>query len=271
MPNIYEYIDFRKFLSDYYDAKHELDRKFTKAAFCRKIGLPNTRGYLNEVLKGRPVSPNFVDRIVETLHFDKEETQFFRILVLFGQATKEDERELHLEQLISLNRSPKKILDFNMFALYKEWHNSVIRALLDIDNFDDDFGALAKRLLPPITARKAKESIKLLSSLGLIRKDANGYWKPAEKAISTPSYVEDELVKQYQLSLLEFAKITVLSAQSQPHNFTTNTISISNEGFGRIQKRLEKFRSEVRSLIVKDEKPAQKVYQLNIQLFPATK
>jgi uncharacterized protein (TIGR02147 family) len=271
LPSIFDYSDFRKFLSDYFESRHIQDKKFTKAAFCKKIGLPHTRGYLNEIIKGRSVTSGFADRISKALQFNEEEYKYFRVLVEFCQATTENERELHLEHLISLNRSPKKTLDSRMFVLYKQWYHSVIRAFLDVENFKDDYIAISRRLLPPITAKEVEESIKLLSSLGLINKDDNGFWKPTDKSISTPSYLQDEIIIEHQLSLLEFAKRSLLENRLHPQNITTNTISISNEGFKRLEKRLEKFRAEVRSLIVKDEIPAQKVYQLNIQLFPATK
>jgi uncharacterized protein (TIGR02147 family) len=276
LPSIFNYIDFRKFLADYYVSRHAIDKKFTKSFFCKKINIPNTRGYLNEIIQDRHVSKDYAHRIAQALEFNEDELKYFLVLVDYCQATQEKERELHFEHLISLNRSPKKVLDMNAFILYKDWYHSVIRAVLDIFEFKDDYNALSKRLIPPITPGEAKNSIKLLSSLGLIQKDKEGVWKPTDKAISTPAYVQDELVVTYQLNLLESAKRIILDNRSHPeniptHTITTNTISISDEGFDRLQKKFEKFRSEIRSLIVKDEKPAQRVYQMNIQLFPATR
>jgi uncharacterized protein (TIGR02147 family) len=86
--------------------------------------------------------------------------------------------------------------------------------------------------------------------------------------LATPDYAKDELFKQYQIQCLELAKKAVIRRHDQPRDISTNTISISARGYERLQKRLHQFRAEVRSLVNKDEHPADRVYQLDIQLFP---
>ena len=51
-------------------------------------------------------------------------------------------------------------------------------------------------------------------------------------------------------------------------NVSTNMISLSPEAYRRIETRLQKFKAEVRSIVHKDDKPAEWVYLLNLQLFP---
>lgn len=271
LPNIYEYNDFRKYLADYQRARQSTDKSFTKSHFSQSLMLPNTRSYFTDVLKGKKVTSTFAERFVNVMGLDKEQAQFFRVLIKFNQAENLSEREIYFEQLISLNRTPKKVIDKKTYSYYKNWYNSAIRALLYIYDFEKDYARLAKKIFPPISTKQAKESIALLKELHLITKNEHGYYKPTEKSITTSDYIRDEIILQYQLKCLELAKSAILKNKKQKQLITTNTISISENGLNLIEKKIQKFRSEIRSLVHKDENKADKVYQLDILMFPNSK
>ena len=267
-PNIYEYNDFRKYLADFQKYHYTREKRYSKSSLSKLLGLPNTRSYFSDIIKGKKVSPLFIDRFIQVLKLKKDEAQFFRVLVLFNQAENSDERELYFDRLISLNRTPKRVLEKNIYIYYKNWYNGVIRALLHIYDFKDDYAGFAKKVFPPISAKQVRESITLLERLNLIAKDDNGFFKPTEKSIATPDGVRDELIKHYQLSCLDMAKNALLKNRSIPQSISTNVISISSEGLKRLEKKIHQFRGEVRSLVHKDAQPAERVFQLDIMLFP---
>ena len=165
--NIFAYSDFRKYLVDYQKARQEIDKQFNKSEFARLLQLPNTRSYLIDIFNGKRVTGTFIERFISVLELDKDESKYFRILVSFNQAESIDEREMFFEQLIALNKTPKKVLEPALFSYYTKWHTSVIRALLDIIDFKDEYGVLAKKVIPAITIAEAKESVALLKALGL--------------------------------------------------------------------------------------------------------
>lgn len=268
LPNIYDYNDFRVYLKDYQIARYKFDDGFNKTSICMRMGLTNSRSYFNDVLKGKKVTTLFIDKFITILELNSDEANFFRALVKFNQAYESKEREFYFGQIISLNRSPKKILDTNVYELYKNWRPNVIRSILDIIDFKDDYKELAKKVYPSITVKEAKDSIELLLELGLIKENSEGFLKPADKAISTDNYVKDELVKQFQIQCLEMAKSAVIKGSDQPQDISTNVMSISESSYKQLQELLHKFRAEVRSVVSKDENPADRVYQLDIQLFP---
>jgi uncharacterized protein (TIGR02147 family) len=270
LPVVYEYNNFRKFLADYQTARQSFDPGFSKSALSRILGLPNTRSFFTDVLRGKKVSGAFIERFAKVLELTKDESQFFRVLVMFNQAENPEERELYFDQLISLNKTPKRVLDKSVFIYYKYWHNSAIRALLHFYDFKDDYSQLARKLNPSITAKQAKDSIALLKKLDLIRQNALGFFKPTDKSIVTPDFAKDEFLKQYQLSCLDMAKHALVKNTATPQLISTNMISISSQAYARIEKKIGKFRSEIRSLVHKDEHPAEQVYQMNIVLFPAS-
>jgi len=271
--NLFEYSNFRTFLEDYQTKRQAADPLFTKARLCKDLGVPNTRSYFNDIVRGmRPLSKTYVDRFTEVLKLDEEEELYFRALVDFGQTTNDKERELLFDQLIALNRTPLRFVEPDKYAFYKSWHHTAIYFLLDIYPFKGNYTELARRVHPPISPAEARESIALLKKLELIRKNAEGVWLATDKALDAGRHVKDELVKQYQLQCLDLAKQAMLNPASPQgsKNFSTVTLSVSGEAFKLIEKKLQKFKAEVRAIAHKDSLPADRVYQLNMQYYPQT-
>jgi uncharacterized protein (TIGR02147 family) len=268
IPSIYEYNDFRKYLSDYQKIMVQTDRSFSASNICRRLGMPNTRSYFADVLKGKLVTDTFVDRYAKLLKLSVEEERFFRTLVNFNQAGTADRKEWYFEQLITLNRTPKRVVDPETYLFYKEWHHTAVWAVLDVIDFKDSYAGLSRKLNPPITVKQARRSIALLKKLGLIKKDKRGFFKPVDRSITTGSYVKDALINQYQAKCLDLAKQALVGQQPGPKNFSTMTLRISKGTYKTMEKRLQSFKAEVRSIAHKDERPAEVVYQMNIQLFP---
>jgi uncharacterized protein (TIGR02147 family) len=268
LPNIYAYNNFRTYLADYQVARQRMEPAFSKSEFSRRLNLPNTRSYFMDIIKGKKVTQTFVDRFISVMELDKSEAQYFRVLVMFNQAEKAEEIELYFGQLISLNRTPKTILDKDLLVYYKNWYNSVIRAILNIYDFSDDYPALGRKVIPAISAKEAKESVLLLARLRLISKDEKGFWRPTDKSISTPDFVKDEMVKQFQIQCLELARVGLIRRSDVRQVVATNIISISGTGYERLAKLIHDFRSQVRSLVHKDDSPADRVYQLSVVLMP---
>ncbi|MCX7725729.1 MAG: TIGR02147 family protein [Chitinispirillaceae bacterium] len=268
LPSIYDYNDFRNYLKDYFIARHNINKKFTWSSFCRLIGLPNTRSFIGDVIRGKKISDTFIERFIKVIGFDKDERNYFRILVKYNQATNPDEKMLYFEQLIRLNKVKYKTLDKKLFKYYSNWYNGVIRAMLDYIDFKDNYKDLAHRLIPSITVREVKEAINLLKELKLVKTDENGFLKPTEKSIAAPEYIKDELIRNYHITCAELSRLAVIMKFKEPHLIATNTISTSMEGLKMIEKIIHRFRAEIRACVNRDPNKAETTYQLNIFLFP---
>lgn len=271
LPNIFEYIDYRKYLEDYRLARKEWDEGFTHTYICFKLGQRGSRTLYNNIVRGRKnLSAEFIKRFNMLLELNAEEAVYFRVLVLYNQSTEVQEKELYFEQLVQMNNTPKRELGEELFEFYNHWYYSSIRALLDIYDFKSNYKQLAEKLKPQITVNQAKESISLLRKLGMIDKNKDGYFKPVEKSITTGEKIDHHQVKKYQLQCLDQAKMAVMDNDPSSYKSSTLTLSISQKGFERILKRTEQYRKEVFAIVNKDEDIADRVYQVNVQLIAQT-
>lgn len=268
-PDIFQHIDYRKYLEDYYVWRKSCDHSFTHEYICRRLGQANAKSYFNNVVKGRiDVTPVFIDRFIDLLELKTDPAKYFRALVNYNQTRSPHEKEFFFDQLVRLNSTPHRIIDRNAYAFYKEWYHSAIRALLDIIDFKNDYKTLASRLFPPISIKQARGSIDLLFQLGLIAKNSKGFLKPTDKMIATGEFIKDAMVKQFQMKCLDHARYILANGSIQAHRNVTLTVSLSEKAYERISGRIKQMKTEVRSIVHKDESPATKVYHLNVNLFP---
>jgi uncharacterized protein (TIGR02147 family) len=267
--NIFSYVDFKRFLADAYDERAAADAAFSKTQICRQMGLPNSRSFFSDIIAGKKqLSKAKTELLIPIFDLDGDEAQYFRFLVLYNQTVVKDEKEFYLDQLIALNRTPWMLVDKNAYEYYREWYTSAIRAYLDIADIKDEYEKIAKALYPPVTVPQVKASMELLKRLNFIRQDARGHWKPGEKILFSKSDANDALVKRYQAKCIELGLPALYDGDLHPKTFVTRTLSVSSGIYVKIEKKLHKFLSEVRSLVHKDEQPADRLCQLNVQLFP---
>jgi uncharacterized protein (TIGR02147 family) len=269
VPNIFDYIDFRKYLQDYYEKRKVLDPGFNHMYICHRLGQVKSKSYFNNVVKSRmDVSATFIDRFISLLELKQDEAKYFRALVNYNQTTSAQEKEFFFDQIVRLNNTPRRILDKDTYAYYKEWYHTAIRALLDIVDFKNDYKALATSVSPPITLKQARDSISLLKRLAIISKNEKGFLKPTDRVLSTADIVSDAIVQQFQIKCLEHAKNVLVKGSDQSHRNITLTISLSDKAYARVSGKVQEFKSEIRSIVQKDEEPATRVYHINLNMFP---
>jgi len=268
--SIYEFSDFRSYLKAWFEQEKLRRIKFSKAEVSRLLGLPNTRNYFSDLLGGKELSDTFLERLVALLALPRDEAKYFRALVRFNQAPSPEAREEALDRLVSLNRSPRVILKDERMEYFRHWWHGAVRALLDTSDFGDEPDRIAKALVPSITPGQARESLALLAKLDLIRRTRDKFWKPTDQAVSSPDGLRDELLVELQLQQLDLVRKSLLRKKAPKRMVATNVVSVSADGFRHLLERMEKARSEVRSIVHKDTLPAERVCQVVLALVPLT-
>ncbi len=274
-PDIFDYSDFRLFLNDMFNYRHGEDKKFSKSYVCRGLGLENSRSYFQDIVNGKFLSQTKVPLMISVFEMNKGESKYFRILVNYNQAFDEpDERELYFEQLVTLKKSSGREVDTSQYEYYSNWYNPVIRATLDIiDVTVDDVQRIKKQLIPNITAKQIKDSLKLLQKLDLIFVNDAGFLKASDTIMRTPQYCRDEAILRYQAETLEQAQhVFPINGKSGLNKRTiTKMLTFSQTGNERLEAAIDRFSNEVNTIVTEDEGEPDRIYQMLISLFPYSK
>lgn len=272
-PVVYEFHDFRAWLAAWYAWRSTQEEPgLSKSEVSRRLGLPRTRSYFTDILRGKVVSAVFVERLVDLTELNRTEAKYFRALVRFAQASDPREREEAFDDVVALNRVPWAKAAGDSWEYYKDWRNQLVRALLLLEPSDGNWNALARRSLLPISGAEVKKTIAVLRRLGMVVQDEDGFWRVAQQSLSTGTGVDDKILRQAQMVQLEHIRDDLLHDPEgrPPRKVTTSVVSISGPGLDRILVRMDRLRSEIRALAHRDPHPADRAYLIALAAVPLT-
>ena len=272
-PVVYEFHDFRAWLAVWFAYQvAEVEPGLSKSEVSRRLGLPRTRSYFTDILRGKPVSAVFVERLVDLTELNRTEAKYFRALVRFAQAADPREREEAFDDVVALNRMPWAKAAGDSWEYYKDWRNQLVRALLLMVPCKGDWAALAKRSLLPLSVVEVRKTVAVLERLGMVEKGVDGIWRASQPTISTGTGLSDKILRQAQMVQLEHIRDDLLhdSDGRPPRKVTTSLVSISGPGLDRILVRMDRLRSEIRALAHRDPNPADRVYLVALAAVPLT-
>lgn len=270
LPSVYDFLDVRVYLRSYREERKKFDHGFSNTYICYVLGQKNSKGYFNNVINGRvKIGPTILERFIALLRLNSDEAAYFRVLTNYSQASDQDERKWLLRELIGKNRKSCVEVTAQALPYYQHWHYAVIRALLDIVDCDGiNLNDLAKHLLLKISNKELKKSIDLLKNIGLITRNSKGYLKPSDPIITSSEDIQRELLLQYQAMQFGHSQKVMTNSQIRPQKATTMTLSISEDTYNEIKQRISTLKSEIRSMAKHEQGPVERLFQLNMHLFP---
>jgi uncharacterized protein (TIGR02147 family) len=271
MVPIFSYIDYRLFLKDYYKEQKDKNGFFSYRYFAQKAGI-NSPNFLKQVIESkRNLTALTIDKFIKALKLTEKEGLFFNHLVLFNQAKSGYEKQMHYTALLSMMHTVKEMrLTAMQHEYYNHWFIPVIRELICLQEFKNDYRKLAAAVIPPISAREASFAVKLLKTLGLIEELPDGTFRQTSKAIISDSSVARMAVRTFNREMLRKAEIALDNTPVDERQIYGVTVGISKEGYNVLATEMAMFRDRIVSIVNRDTN-SDHVYQLHLQLFPLSK
>lgn len=268
---VFEYLDYREFLKDYYNNKKASNPAFSLRVFSDKIGF-KAKDFISRVMNGeKNLSSQSIPKVASGLRLGKHETEFFIGLVNFNQAETQENRDSAFAQMqaaLKVARFAEKqhLLGHCQYMVYSHWRHLTIRSLIGLFGFQGDYETLAKQVHPRITVEEAKQSVKLLEECQLIKKNADGNYELTESAITTGDRTSKLALRGFHQHCLKLASESIDRDGPKDRHISGLTLGISQEGYDRIVERINAFRKEI-ALIAEEDQGADKVFQMQFALF----
>ena len=267
---IFEYDNFREFLKDYYLKAKERNKNFSYRYFSRIAGFKSPN-FLKMVMDGqRNLAPNSIDKFASALKLNKEETSFFRSLVLLNQASTADERQRYAEEIIH-SRAYRRTqpLKESQYRFFAHWYYVLIRELVGLPFFKEDYDWIGKQVRPHLSAAEAKRAVEELLKLSVLERDASGRLKQMNSNVGTPDEVTSSSIAHCHRQLMKLASASIDDVAREKRDISAITFIASGPTVKKIKEKIQKFRKELLELASVDNNP-DNVYQLNFQFFPLT-
>ncbi len=266
MKTLFEYLDYRSYLNDYYQEKRR-EKKISLRSFSQRAGI-GSPSYLKFVIDGkRNLTEKTIPKFSKALGHKRDEAKFFHDLVLMNQATDHEEKNNHYHNLARSKRYIEaKHLEHNQFKLLSKWYYAAIREMVLLSDFIEDPERIGRSLCPSISSDEVRHTIDLLLDMGLLIRDEAGTLKQSEPTFTTGSEVADLASCNYHLEMLKRASESMFRSAQGDRHISGVTVAMSKKTFDKVKKRVAEFSKEICSLVGESE-DADSVYQVNFQLF----
>jgi uncharacterized protein (TIGR02147 family) len=269
LESIFEYDDYRIFLRDFFEAKKREKSTFSQRYFAKKAGF-NAHNFCTLVTTGkRNLSIESIQKIIKGIGLKGKAATYFENLTYLNQATTLDDKDYYFKRLKQTGRKTRFYQVHNkQFFFYEQWYYPVIRELLTMKDWGDDFAALAKAVRPAVTAAEARDAVELLENSGMVRKDAAGVYSLTDEFV-TSAQVPEQFKKKARRDVLLKGIETIDTIAPDEKYAAYSTVTMSKELYGEVRELLDDTRQKILALVAEDG-AADEVYEVVFQVFPVS-
>jgi uncharacterized protein (TIGR02147 family) len=271
-PKIYHYDDPILYLQDMIVFLKKTKKAFSYRYFTKKAGFSSPSALKLILDRKRGMTDKSAEKISKGLEHTSLDSEYFLELVRFTQEKNHEKKKEYYDRCIQI-RKKKKIhsLSSDQFSYFSTWYHPAVRELVKHKNFNGDPSWIAQKIYPPITLRQASQSLELLLSLGLIKRDGRGSFVQSDRAISTERELKSMVVRQFHITMGEKAIESLKNIDPEMRDMSGITFGIPNYKIQELKDRIAQMRKDLTSTIGSMDESTDDVYHLNIQLFPLTK
>lgn len=279
-PVLGSYTDYRHYLRDFYEYKraetrHSL-RPYSYATFSAVADIKSPN-YLKLIIDGqRNLSEEMARKFAKALGLQKDEADEFTALVTFTQATEPLERNRHLKALADLRvRQQMKAgqIQSETWEKVPSWVTWVLYSLTDQKGVSFDINQLYEVMRGKARIEEIRKSLERLVESGeLIRTADSGEIFKGRELMSGSESVPVALVRKLQAELIYLGLESLFQDLPQEREFGAATLALTEAEFEQLKFELRQFRKRwVKDISVqRKQSKGDRVFQLNIQLFPVT-
>lgn len=269
-PNIHRYLDYVTLLNDWYTYKKTGNNSFSYRSFALRAHF-KSKSYLSDILNGkRALSRKSIFNIANALQFTDSETEYFSYLVHFKHCKTATEKNIywaHIKDCQTPNLGQRK--SFREFELLEHWYNVVIREIICLVDYQDDYKYLGRLVIPTVTAKQAKESVALLLEMGLVKREGNIFEQTSFELLVDPE-LKRLATHNFQRDVIGQGIASLDQLKDEDRN--TQVISFGSNAIvnKKVDALISKFVKDVYQL-VQENPEVDEVKQLNLQFFSLSK
>lgn len=263
-PDVFDYLNYRDFLKDFYVYKKSEDKRFSYQKFAELANI-KAKSHLKMIIDGsRNITNKFQHKIAGACELSGNEAKYFFVLVQFNHESDLEKKTAYFKELHSLARVVKReeiTGDLNMFL--SKWYYAAVKSYLNVKRFNPEPNEISKKLRNFITPGEAFEAIDLLMKLGLVKKVNFGY-EIVERHLGTNEKTIPSYVKNFHEQMLNVSKKALDEISKEDRIFRAMTIDTSVKGIELIKEMIKKFYQDLANITEK-EGSSEAVCQVNFQ------
>ncbi len=279
-PDLSNYLNYREYLSDFYKYKQtetqHLRRPYSYSTFSAAANIKSPN-YLKLIIEGRRnLSQEMCDHFAKALGLVKIQSDEFKVLVEFNQCTDPVMRNVFLKQLneIRIRRQIESgTMRSEIWKNLPSWISWVLYALADQEGIDFNSDKLKAIFRNKASDQDIQQAMDGLLTIGqLVRETESGKITKAQALLDSLEEIPVALVRKLQAELVYLGLESLYQDSPLEREFGSLTLCMTRKEFEELKFKLRHFRKALNkdNNIARLESKGERVYQLNIQLFPIT-
>lgn len=279
-PELSRFVDYRKYLAAFYEFKQKETKgslrpySFSDFSAAADIKSPN---YLKLIIEGkRNLSRDMCKRFSKALKHNRSQAKEFDLLVLYGQEKDPLQRTRNLKEL-SEYRAKKSLqsgaINRETWDQVSSWLVWVLYAMVDQKGVEFTPSGLRRLMRGQVNEAQIQQAMDKLLKAGDIK--VNPETRLAERTgvtMSGTDQVPSELIRKIQSELIYLGLESLHKNTPQEREVSGVTLSMTEKEYEWVRFELRKLRKQIQKeiSIKREQTKGERVYQVNIQLFPVT-
>ncbi len=278
-PLIHDYTDYRVYLKDIYEFRKVNEstgmRAYSYSHFSAAADIKSPN-YLKLIIEGkRNLSDDMISRFARALRLEKQQVEEFKALVHYSQADEPVERNKYLKDLAEIRADQENASDADKQKWEKVpgWIGWVLYAMMDQKNTGVEPEQLQKLFRAKASVQEVRDSLQKLIAAGeIVTDEATGELKRPRELIDTPQDLPVALIRRLQTELIYLGIESLFRDSPKDREFGALTVALTQEEFEQTRFELRQLRKRIHKdvTVKRQTSKGDRVYQLNIQLFPVT-
>ena len=266
---LFTYDDFRNFLKDFFQNKKKMKRTFSQRFFSQKAGFAD-HSQLTHLMSGRrSVTDLALDKLIKGLELEGSEKEYFTSLVKYNQSKTSEEKENWYHRLNAIRqKSDFYKVNLKQFKYFEEWYYPVVLEIAILDTWDNDYKKLSRLLRPSISAKQAREAVKLLLQIGMLEEKDGKFTKPNN--IMIPGGIPVYALKKARHELIKMGIEASDNISPKERYFLNYGFVIAPGNLEKYNKLLDEFEDKLETLVINENEDPEYMYQCNVQFYPVT-
>jgi uncharacterized protein (TIGR02147 family) len=270
MPNIFSFIDYRKFIKAWYAERKRARPKITYHDIAVALGF-NSPAHVLMILKNKAkLTADRAVRLADLMDLNKNESAYLLQMVNYNQCRSIQDKNRFLKKMVHLNKSGTVLLKPDQYEYYQKWYYAAIHDILSFYPFKGDFRELAKMVEPSISRHEAARAVRLLERLHFIIKKDDGGYACAYPGISAYAEGHSLALSSYAEAMMNQARQALQKCPGEERSISWAGFSMSKETFEKVKEEAREFRKRIIAMAQADQSP-DRAYHINMQIFPVSR
>ena len=269
MKPIIEYQNYREYMRDFYEERKR-SSLFSWREFSKLAGFASPN-FMQLVCEGKSrLSKTGVGKVADAMGLAGADRDYFFAMERFGDARSDSMKLQAFNEMQKIAKENRlRVVDAEAFKYFESWVNPVLRELAPIMPGAKPL-ELARQCIPVVSAAEVRHSLDFMCHAEFLKKIGEDTYVQTEKVVTGSSEAIPLALRSMNRQMSKFATEAIDEVPPEKRHITGVTFGISEETYQWLVQKLETLRQQVVAMAAK-EKEYDKVYRLNLQLFPLTK